>query len=397
MVSSRSSISPTTIMSILQPSMNASLEHLSTADRQRRPSEIRRVPAPKISREELAVLATLPQPTPPTFELHYLDNDSSVSLPVPYSTSTPVSNNTNLLSALRNGRKLSYVSSTTVSTPSCTPLRELSRLDFPVPPLSPVQSTPVIPLEAPRKMSVPPEVHEDLCGCRNAVFEEEDGSESSSEPDSVDHDHEVEDSANATRLSHYRWASVGHGRATSPISDVPHSRTVTEETDQFAAVPRPSVSSSTYSSVMESIFDSYNEEANATSSINRHDSNASALTNPSTFEKVITDGRTYNDGKPFGDLPMRGESDNPYEPVITQGNNKFSSVMSELRESFTRNRVKSHRERDEDGFSSYIKPSEEALRTAADTWVYTEHGEQIRFGELWEGQKTIVCFIRHYW
>ena len=29
--------------------------------------------------------------------------------------------------------------------------------------------------------------------------------------------------------------------------------------------------------------------------------------------------------------------------------------------------------------------------------VYTEQGDLVRFGDLWEGQRTIVCFIRHYW
>lgn len=48
-------------------------------------------------------------------------------------------------------------------------------------------------------------------------------------------------------------------------------------------------------------------------------------------------------------------------------------------------------------FSTYAKPSARALESAADGMVYTETGDMVRFGELFEDQRTIVCFIRHYW
>ena len=48
-------------------------------------------------------------------------------------------------------------------------------------------------------------------------------------------------------------------------------------------------------------------------------------------------------------------------------------------------------------FSAYAKPTSGELQNAANALVYTEKGEEIRFGDLWEGQRTIICFIRHYW
>ena len=52
---------------------------------------------------------------------------------------------------------------------------------------------------------------------------------------------------------------------------------------------------------------------------------------------------------------------------------------------------------DEKPFDAYEKPTTEQLQYASDAMVYTENGDLVRFGDLWEGQRTIVCFIRHYW
>lgn len=42
-------------------------------------------------------------------------------------------------------------------------------------------------------------------------------------------------------------------------------------------------------------------------------------------------------------------------------------------------------------------PEEVALEDAAECTVRSSSGEEIRFGDLYEGARTIVCFIRHYW
>jgi hypothetical protein len=42
-------------------------------------------------------------------------------------------------------------------------------------------------------------------------------------------------------------------------------------------------------------------------------------------------------------------------------------------------------------------PTEAQLSNAASLNVVSESGIRILFGDLWLGQKTIVCFIRHFW
>lgn len=42
-------------------------------------------------------------------------------------------------------------------------------------------------------------------------------------------------------------------------------------------------------------------------------------------------------------------------------------------------------------------PSIDALRVAAEINVTSESGAPVLFGSLFTGQKTIVCFIRHFW
>jgi hypothetical protein len=46
---------------------------------------------------------------------------------------------------------------------------------------------------------------------------------------------------------------------------------------------------------------------------------------------------------------------------------------------------------------SYTRPDKDQMAVAADCTVYTSTGKEIRFGDLYEGARTIVCFIRHYW
>jgi hypothetical protein len=48
-------------------------------------------------------------------------------------------------------------------------------------------------------------------------------------------------------------------------------------------------------------------------------------------------------------------------------------------------------------FEQQIIPTEEQLKAAASVLVVAENGVKVRFGALWEGKKTIVCFIRHFW
>lgn len=46
---------------------------------------------------------------------------------------------------------------------------------------------------------------------------------------------------------------------------------------------------------------------------------------------------------------------------------------------------------------TFQRPETEAMTQAADCLVYTSTGKEVRFGDLYEGARTIVCFIRHYW
>jgi hypothetical protein len=48
-------------------------------------------------------------------------------------------------------------------------------------------------------------------------------------------------------------------------------------------------------------------------------------------------------------------------------------------------------------FDEYKPPTEEQLSLAASLHVLDENGTQVRFGDLWEKQRTVVCFIRHFW
>ncbi|KAG9102950.1 hypothetical protein FRC07_010115 [Ceratobasidium sp. 392] len=48
-------------------------------------------------------------------------------------------------------------------------------------------------------------------------------------------------------------------------------------------------------------------------------------------------------------------------------------------------------------FDKYGMPTTEQLRLASEMSVYDERGQPVRFGDIFEGQKTAVCFIRHFW
>jgi hypothetical protein len=41
-------------------------------------------------------------------------------------------------------------------------------------------------------------------------------------------------------------------------------------------------------------------------------------------------------------------------------------------------------------------PDDATIAKVAELKVFTEKGDQVRFGDLFEGQKTIVIFIRHF-
>jgi hypothetical protein len=48
-------------------------------------------------------------------------------------------------------------------------------------------------------------------------------------------------------------------------------------------------------------------------------------------------------------------------------------------------------------FSETAIPSRKDMYEASLLSVRDEYGNRIRFGSLFEGQRTIVCFIRHFW
>jgi hypothetical protein len=48
-------------------------------------------------------------------------------------------------------------------------------------------------------------------------------------------------------------------------------------------------------------------------------------------------------------------------------------------------------------FDEHRKPSREQLSYAESLFVIAENGIRVRFGDLWQNKKTIVCFIRHFW
>ncbi|KAJ7902029.1 AhpC/TSA antioxidant enzyme-domain-containing protein, partial [Mycena olivaceomarginata] len=52
---------------------------------------------------------------------------------------------------------------------------------------------------------------------------------------------------------------------------------------------------------------------------------------------------------------------------------------------------------DFDGFDQDRLPTLRQLETAAVLSVISESGVRVPFGSLWQNQKTIVCFIRHFW
>jgi len=48
-------------------------------------------------------------------------------------------------------------------------------------------------------------------------------------------------------------------------------------------------------------------------------------------------------------------------------------------------------------FHPLLPPTQEQLRDAADLDIIRQDGQPVRFGSLFEHQKTIICFIRHFW
>ncbi|KAJ7188042.1 AhpC/TSA antioxidant enzyme-domain-containing protein, partial [Mycena filopes] len=50
-----------------------------------------------------------------------------------------------------------------------------------------------------------------------------------------------------------------------------------------------------------------------------------------------------------------------------------------------------------DGFDETRLPTQLQLEEAAALPVISESGVRIPFGDIWQDQKTIVCFIRHFW
>lgn len=58
---------------------------------------------------------------------------------------------------------------------------------------------------------------------------------------------------------------------------------------------------------------------------------------------------------------------------------------------------KQRRRRLRQEFSQTALPTKKDLYEASLLSVRDEYGNRIRFGSLFEGQRTIVCFIRHFW
>ncbi|GAB1521634.1 hypothetical protein RhiTH_004731 [Rhizoctonia solani] len=48
-------------------------------------------------------------------------------------------------------------------------------------------------------------------------------------------------------------------------------------------------------------------------------------------------------------------------------------------------------------FDKYGLPDEDQLRLASEMYVYDENSRPVRFGDIFMGQKTAICFIRHFW
>jgi len=47
-------------------------------------------------------------------------------------------------------------------------------------------------------------------------------------------------------------------------------------------------------------------------------------------------------------------------------------------------------------FDEHAMPTLEQVRAAASLYVVAESGVRVRFGELWEGEQTVVIFLRHF-
>jgi hypothetical protein len=58
---------------------------------------------------------------------------------------------------------------------------------------------------------------------------------------------------------------------------------------------------------------------------------------------------------------------------------------------------KLRRKRLEKSFDQFTKPTKLDLHEASLLSVRDENGHKVRFGSLFEGKKTIVAFIRHFW
>lgn len=83
--------------------------------------------------------------------------------------------------------------------------------------------------------------------------------------------------------------------------------------------------------------------------------------------------------------------------AVQAGWSSSRTVSSSGDTSVTSSPSKRRLKREKEEFSSFAKPTPEQMLDAADAMVYTEHGDLVRFGDLWQGQRTIVCFIRHFW
>ncbi|CAE7141192.1 unnamed protein product [Rhizoctonia solani] len=79
----------------------------------------------------------------------------------------------------------------------------------------------------------------------------------------------------------------------------------------------------------------------------------------------------------------------PIGPKVT-----YSSSIGSLRDELLGGKGKKLKTK---SFDRYALPTEDQLRTASDMLVYDQHAHPVRFGSIFQNQKTAICFIRHFW
>lgn len=340
----------------------------------RRPSEIKRKPVPKLTHEEMLEMTVSSTPSAST---------SSPSL-----VYTP------------------HVSNLQVDNPS-------------VQSFSPV-STPS-PLFGKTRQTCNPLTTEDVdCGCDG---DDESGDERELSQGSLWKAQfgvaELESDENRVRLSNYSWRSPQlhqrRGTAATNTTGLPYSVPETPHLGSSYDPRRLSVESGSSStsaksygttiSRSDSIFDDDGELDEYHRAIARQTSMSSNGSAGMTIPSPHSDKEALSPITTASQISIGHEPSAELMRSMTSTSTKFSSMFNGLRVPLGASNSAVHEKKlkkmavikEEVPFTTYLKPSGEALSAAAEATVYDEHGEAIRFGSLWETQRTIVCFIRHYW